>query len=91
MYTCSVCSFSGLEAPTRDFVICQCCGTEFSYDDFKCTHAELWSRWISRGAKWSSSLVPPPDDWDARVQIANGLPSLDSEITDLNEAVRSQR
>ena len=78
MYTCSVCSFSGLEAPSADFVICQCCGTEFGYDDFKTTHADLRSGWISRGAKWSSRLVPPPEGWDARVQINNGFPPLDS-------------
>lgn len=51
MYTCPVCDYDKLRENPSDqlYEICPQCGTEFGYDDFNTSHAELRQRWIAAG------------------------------------------
>jgi len=63
-YTCPVCGFDGLEEPAADFTICPSCGTEFGYTDFLRGHDDLRARWIAKGMRWHSTVIPAPSDWE---------------------------
>lgn len=69
-YICPVCGYDHLRRPPLDYVICPSCGTEFGYDDFATSHAELRRRWIAGGARWWSPNTPPPQNWSPIEQLA---------------------
>ncbi|MDX2242976.1 MAG: hypothetical protein NW224_20035 [Leptolyngbyaceae cyanobacterium bins.302] len=77
IYRCRVCGFLHEEPPWGDdgktptFNICECCGTEFGYED--ATPKAIQSarkNWLSNGAKW---YLPEfrPSDWDLSEQLKN--------------------
>ena len=74
-FLCPVCGYPDLEEAAyspqglASFEICPCCRTEFGYQDFARTHAELRIDWLARGAKWESKSHPPPDGWDPYEQL----------------------
>ena len=61
-YTCPVCFYGGMTEPPQDYNICECCGTEFGYDDEFRSHDELRTEWIALGAKWFYGT--PPANWN---------------------------
>lgn len=67
-YVCPVCGYPELSSPPEDCMICPCCGTEFGYDDFALSHAELRVNWLAIGAPWFSEDTAPPMDWDPVAQ-----------------------
>jgi ribosomal protein L37AE/L43A len=76
MNRCPVCGFTGLRRPPRSFTICPNCGTEFEYHDFGTTQeevnrrrAELRNRWIDKGPRWHSRVIPQPANWNPVVQL----------------------
>lgn len=73
MYICPVCGYEKLPEPPADFSICHCCGTEFEYDDFDRSYAELRSRWIGKGCPWFSPVDAPPKGWNPIRQLNNLL------------------
>lgn len=77
MYVCSVCSYQGLHAPPEDFLICPCCGTQFGYHDATRSHSQLRLLWVEKGAKWHSRAISGPPNWDARLQLNNGLAAIE--------------
>ena len=62
-----------MEDPPEDWNICQCCGTEFGYDDAGVTYAALRSKWVKQGAKWWGKRLSPPENWSAESQVASKL------------------
>jgi hypothetical protein len=80
--SCPVCGYPDLRRPPRNFTICPSCGTEFDYDDFGMSeaevnqrHLELRNEWAAAGACWSSRVVPAPSGWSGlRQLLAAGLP-----------------
>lgn len=69
MFDCPVCGYNKLKRPADDFLICPCCGTEFSYTNAKRSNAELTLRWFVGGMRWHSKRVSPPQDWDPQKQL----------------------
>ena len=61
-YTCPVCGYDQLIYPPKDYMICPCCLTEFGYDDFTASHAQLRAKWIAEGAVWKSKHTPAPNN-----------------------------
>ncbi len=72
MNTCPVCFFDQLEEAAVPYNICDCCGTEFGNDDELHSHEELRQSWIEAGCRWFFGA--PPAGWDARTQLARGIP-----------------
>lgn len=68
-YICPVCGYNQLLAPPSEYTICPSCGTEFEYDDFTASHAELRQRWIAAGMPWHSRRLPPPPGWNPVSQL----------------------
>jgi hypothetical protein len=66
---CPVCGFFMRNPPT-DFHICDCCGTEFGYDDAGRSHADLRAEWLRDGARWWSPNEMAPAGWDGFAQVA---------------------
>jgi hypothetical protein len=70
MNRCPVCGYDGLDEPAFDddgvpsFDICDCCGTQFGYDDATMPHSVLREKWVAKGMPWHSRVIPPPLDWD---------------------------
>ena len=88
MYTCPVCGYDKLNYPyTEDGTICPSCGTEFGYDDFLNSHAELRQHWIAQGAQWWSPNRPRPPYWSPIEQLRN----ISYEVTDSDRAAIAQR
>lgn len=80
MYTCTICGYDKLEEPLWDEVegfpthfICNCCGFEsgFHNDNLEMTIEQYRGEWISEGAKWFSSCVKKPENWDFKEQLKN--------------------
>lgn len=71
MYTCPVCGYNRLTEPAADYNICNCCGTEFGYDDATTSHSELRRRWILNGALWWDTDFMPQQTWSPRQQLKN--------------------
>lgn len=74
LHHCRVCGLYHAEPPwgkagnSPTFVICDCCGVEFGYED--CTpQATINYRnaWLASGAKWQ--LGPRPVDWNLEDQL----------------------
>jgi hypothetical protein len=83
MYICPVCGYNKLNYPyTEDGTICPSCGTEFGYDDFLNSHAELRQQWIQQGAQWWSPNRPRPSYWSPLEQLRN----IDYAVTDSDRA-----
>ena len=75
-FTCPVCYWPDLTTEPLDmsYNICPCCGTEFGYDDFTLTHAQLRERWIDGGCVfWSSDQDRKPVNWNGVRQLLKGL------------------
>lgn len=64
---CPVCGFDWHE-PVERYEICECCGTQFGYDDANTSHFELRRRWIERGCPWTG-LRPAPSGWNPQKQL----------------------
>lgn len=71
MYTCTVCGYPGLDGPPTDFRICVSCMTEFGYDDFLRSHADLRVRWMQEGLQWRGPLDYRPANWSPYDQLTN--------------------
>jgi hypothetical protein len=69
MYICPVCGYERLPEAPLNFSICACCGTEFEFDDFATTYAQLRARWVSTGYRWFSPCVTKPLNWDPIAQL----------------------
>lgn len=70
--TCLVCGYSGdPDFYPGDYNICDCCGTEFGYDDRVLTHEQLRNEWIANDYPWFYSACPPPAGWDPIRQLRN--------------------
>jgi hypothetical protein len=76
-FACRVCGLIQGEEPwgengeNPNFDICDCCGTEFGYQD--CTKESVKAnrkRWLEAGANWSV-LKEKPKDWDIEKQLQN--------------------
>jgi hypothetical protein len=75
IYACRVCGLLQDEPPwgedsnTPTFNICECCGTEFGYEDAtaKAIQASR-ARWLSNGARW---YLPEfkPENWQLEEQL----------------------
>ena len=69
---CPVCGYDELEDGTDVGEICSSCGTEFGYNDFEKTHAELRQLWINENnAQWWSQYTPMPLGWSPVSQLRN--------------------
>lgn len=68
-YACPVCGFDQMPFPPEDHNICSCCGTEFGYHDRARSFQELRIMWIAKGCPWFSAAMPPPEKWNAYVQM----------------------
>lgn len=74
---CRVCGLVQDEPPwgedgtVASFNICECCGTEFGYDDAT-PHAvvQTRARWLAAGAKWFQPKLRPAS-WDIKRQLAD--------------------
>ena len=48
------------------FGICDCCGTEFGYEDHQLSSIiRKRKEWINNGCKWHRKRVKPPANWSA--------------------------
>ena len=72
MHTCPVCGYDRMLRPPAAGYICPCCGVEFELDDDELSHDELRRLWIARGKRWFSNATPPPQGWNAIVQLMRG-------------------
>jgi hypothetical protein len=70
-FVCPVCGYPGMRFPPADEHICPCCGTEFGYDDFTLSHADLRKEWRVGGYQWFSSSIAPPPHWNPVQQLLN--------------------
>jgi hypothetical protein len=59
-----------MRASPSDFHICDCCGTEFGYDDAGRSHAVLRAEWLRGGLRWWNPVERPPTDWDPYTQVS---------------------
>jgi hypothetical protein len=83
-YTCPVCGYSGLEKPSHNRWgdgsqdICDCCGTEFGYEDavrdklkdYPKRWEGLRNKWINNSAKWFNPKMKPKN-WKLQNQLNN--------------------
>jgi len=76
MYLCPVCGYDRLEEPPADFCICPSCGTEFGYDDYFSSHAELRAKWLRNDAHWWSTVDACPENWDPQQQVEAVMSSI---------------
>jgi hypothetical protein len=82
-FMCPVCGYDQLPAPAADYEICPSCATEFGYDDFTRSPAELRSDWLDAGAPWRATWLPEPPSWDGLQQLlGSGILGLDSNTSE---------
>jgi hypothetical protein len=74
---CRVCGLRQQEPPwgedgsVRSFGICDCCGTEFGYEDTTVAAIPAQrARWLSHGAPWANPAARPPN-WDLNEAFAH--------------------
>ncbi len=85
---CPVCGYQML-VPPDDYTICPSCATEFGVSDAEFSILELRQQWKDDGLKWHSRLIPEPNNWNPRRQVAYvekdrtelGVTTLDASIT----------
>ncbi len=73
---CRVCGLDqgeppwGTDGQTPSFAICDCCGTEFGYEDGapQAVRAAR-ERWLASGARWQNARTKPVP-WDLGAQLA---------------------
>jgi hypothetical protein len=79
-FTCPVCGYAGLSEPAWDqgvpsYEICDCCGTEFGYEDAAADgdvpymHERLRENWARAGYPWTSAAGDPPAGWNPAEQM----------------------
>lgn len=76
--TCRVCGLIsrdfypwGQDGTAPSFDICECCFTEFGYDDLHITIIrERREDWIEKGCKWHDP-TKKPENWSADEQLKN--------------------
>ena len=56
--------------PPDNYNICPCCGTEFEYTNAGIADEHVRAKWLSKGAPWSSRIIPRPHGWSALRQLA---------------------
>jgi hypothetical protein len=73
---CRVCGFKhydfpwGADGKTPSFEICECCGTEFGYEDYQLGSIhKARAEWIAEGARWAMP-ISMPIGWKLEEQIA---------------------
>lgn len=71
MYICPICGWDEMNLSPDDFNICDCCGTEFGFDDFEREDKDLTNIWIKSGMKWWNDAVLPPKNWKPKEQLKN--------------------
>lgn len=65
---CKVCGYQMGEDP---FAICDCCGTQRSYEDLTDTKVEeLRKKWIANGMRWFNESYRPAN-WNPEEQLKN--------------------
>ena len=75
MNRCPVCGYPELGEPAYDgfgdpsFDICDCCGTQFGYEDAGRSHEFLRDEWIAKGMPWWNSAKEAPLGWDPVQQL----------------------
>lgn len=77
-YHCRVCGLNhyplqpwGENGDSATFVICECCGTTFGYEDGLITAIRAQrQRWIDGGAKWFQPRRKP-ESWKLEEQLRN--------------------
>ncbi len=74
---CRVCGFEQVEPPwgvdglTPEFLICECCGTEFGYEDVTVESARhARAAWLAKGTRWFVSEARPLN-WALEEQLRN--------------------
>jgi hypothetical protein len=72
---CRICGLDQGEPPwgddgkTPSFIICDCCGVEFGYEDTLLSSIRLYrKRWLSEGANWSD-IKYKPSNWNLNDQL----------------------
>lgn len=80
-FACRVCGLIQAEAPWGDdgqsptFEICDCCGTEFGYEDATVAAAiRARALWLEKGAPWSDPKAMP-NGWNLETQLAQIPPA----------------
>lgn len=75
LHRCRVCGLLQDEAPwgedgcSASFNICDCCGTEFGYEDATLIGIlRKRERWLADGAQWFSPKATP-SDWNLQEQL----------------------
>lgn len=58
-FQCTVCGFPSLPNKPADHEICPSCGTQFGYDDYTTSHAELRAKWLAAGANFFIKALEP--------------------------------
>jgi len=77
-YICPVCGYPKLKEQPYDkdgnpsYVICDCCGFEFGFDDSSknFSYKEYRKKWIEDGANWFSPSKKP-GNWSLTDQLKN--------------------
>jgi hypothetical protein len=69
-YLCPICGYL-MSRPAADFNICPSCGVEFGYETSSRSYSELRQEWLETGANWASTVIAPPPNWNAFVQLRN--------------------
>lgn len=72
---CRVCGVTqalppwGDDGRTPSFEVCDCCGTEFGYEDSTAASTRnARSAWITKGAPWFD-VKARPEGWDLEAQL----------------------
>ena len=80
LYNCRVCGLPQDELPWGEdgasptFEICDCCGTEFGYEDTTPAAAgRARQKWIANGAGWFRPKRKP-ENWNPEAQL-QGIPA----------------
>ncbi|HEX6883396.1 MAG TPA: hypothetical protein VF530_08440 [Planctomycetota bacterium] len=69
----------GDEGRTPSYVICECCGVEYGYEDSLAEGvARYRAEWLAKGAPWFDAGARPPG-WSLARQL-EGLPDLPAGI-----------
>ncbi len=78
LYSCRICGLShypflpwGEDNMTASFVICECCGAEFGYDDCNIISIQNYRKiWLENGGNWLYKDRKPAN-WSLSEQLEN--------------------